>query len=238
MGKRYKELTGAIETHWSLFSAVRDNWGWLVTTLGIGGLSGWWAWLWSAAAAAPWYEKALCALVGSLFVAFLVAGTRAYFAFYRRSVREERAVAAGLSWSGHTYANGSFIEGGTHRLVEIFGADQLRSNLTFRNCQIIGPGAVAYFSCHSEKSEYFGLPAVQFIDPRYAGDIAAVLCQFIKCRFENCVFSNMLHIQRFPADMRGGEVYRMVRSSFEEPEWTTDPPSAQSLRPAVPGGRR
>jgi hypothetical protein len=212
--------------------------GWVVTALGLGGLSSWWAWLWATAAAAPWYEKASCALVGFLLVAFLVTGSRAYFAFYRRSVREEGAVAAGLSWSGHTYANGSIIEGGTHRLVEIFGADQLRSNLTFRNCQIIGRGAVAYFSCHSEKSEYFGLPAVQFIDPRYAGEIATVVYQFVKCRFDNCVFSNMLHIQRFPAEMRDGQVYRMVRSSFEEPEWATDRPDARRLIPDVPGERR
>lgn len=239
MAKRYSEITGSIETHWSLFSMVRDNWGWVMTTLGIGGASGWWAWLWTAAQVAPWYEKALCSLVGFLVVAFLVTGARAYFALYRRSVREERAIATGLSWSGHTYANGSIIEGGTHRLVEIFGTDQLRSNITFRNCQILGPGAVAYFACHSEKSEYFGLPAVQFIDPRYAGEITTVLSQFVKCRFENCVFSNMLHIQRFPTNMSDAQVYRMVRSNFEDPEWTiTNPPNARPLISAVPGERR
>jgi len=237
MAKSYKEITGTIETHWSLFAMVRDNWGWVMTTLGLGGVSSWWAWLSAHAAAVPWYTKALAALLAFLIVAFLIAGLRAFFAWQRRSSREEGAIAGGLSWSGHTYANGSIIEGGTHRLSEIFGTDQLRSNLTFRGCQIVGPGVVAYFGCHSEKSEYFGLPSVQFIDPRYAGEIATVVYQFVRCRFENCVFSNMLHVQRFPQNMHDSQVYRMVRSSFEEPEWTNDHPDPRLLIPGAPKGR-
>lgn len=235
MTGRYKELTNTIGTHWSLFTMIRDNWGWATAAVGLGGVGGWWAWLSAHAAAVPWYTKGLAALIAFLIVIFLVAGVRAFLAWQRRSAREEGAIASGLSWSGHTYSNGSIITGGTHRLAEIFGADQLRSNLTFRNCQILGPGAVAYYVCHSEKSEYFGLPAVQFIDPRYAGEISTVVYQFIKCRFENCVFSKMLHIQRFPNDMPDGQVYRMVRSSFEESEWPINPSGKYQVIPAVPG---
>lgn|GEM_PF-5733891 len=223
MARRYAEITGSIETHWSLFSMVRDNWGWVVTTLGLSGASGWWAWLWQSAQAAPWYEKLLVAIVVSLIVAFLITGVRAFLVWHRRSVREEGAIASGLSWSGHTYSNGSTIDGGTHRLVEIFGTDQLRSNLTFRNCQILGPGAVGYFGCNIEKSEFFGLPGVQFVDSRYAGDITSAVFQFMKCRFENCVFSNVLHIIRLPLDGPDMHVYRMVRSSFSAPEWPETP---------------
>ncbi len=235
MARRYSEITGSIETHWSLFSMVRDNWGWVVTALGLGGLSSWWAWLWQAANAATWYEKSLGATFAALLVVFLVTGVRAFLAWHRRSAREEGAVASGLSWSGHTYTNGSIIEGGTHRLAEIFGTDQMRSNLTFRNCQILGPGAVAYFGCHIDKTEFFGLPAVQFIDPRYVGEITRFIHQFVKCRFENCVFSNILHVQRFARDMSDSQVYRLVASSFESPEWptnnsTTFPPSQTPLR--------
>jgi hypothetical protein len=179
MAKRYTEITGGIETHWSLFTMVRDNWGWLVSVLGLGGITGWATWAWEVALALSWYQKSLIVILVVLVVVFLVTGIRAAWASHRRSIREEGAIAIGLSWSGHTYANGSVIEGGTHRLVEIFGTDQLRSNLTFRNCQILGPGAVAHFGCHVEKTEFFGLPGVQFIDPRYAGAISAVIYQFM-----------------------------------------------------------
>lgn len=238
MPRRYKDIADTIETHWSLYSALRDNAGWIVTALGLGGVGSWWTWVWATAAQAPWYEKALGALFAGLFGAFLVTGIRAFLAWHRRSAREEGAIAAGLAWSGHAYARGSIIEGGTHRLAEIFGPDQLRTNLTFRNCQITGPGAVAYYSCNTERSEYFGLPAVQFIDPRYSGEITHVVYQFIRCRFDNCTFSNMLHIQRFPTDMDDSQVYRLVRSSFTEPEWHSVAPDPRRLIPAIPGERR
>lgn len=235
MAKRYSEITGSIETHWSLFTIVRDNWGWIVTTLGLSGLSGWWAWLWQTAKAAPWYERALVATFAALSIAFLVSGVRAFLMWHRRSTREEKAIAVGLSWSGHTYSNGSVIEGGTHRLVEIFGADQLRSNLTFRNCQILGPEAVAYFACHVDKTEFFGLPGVKMIDPRYSGGVATAIYQFMKCRFENCVFSNILHVIRLPSSGPDMHVYRMVRSSFTEPEWPINPPAALPPTPTLQG---
>lgn len=223
MTKRYSAITSSIETHWSLYTVARDNWTWLVGILGLGGATGWAAWAWQKALALPWYQESLIVVFAVLIVVFLATGIRAFWASYRRSIREEGAIASGLSWSGHTYANGSVIQGGTHRLVEIFGTDQLRSNLTFRNCQILGPGAVAYFACNIDKTEFFGLPAVQIIDPRYAGSIAAVIYQFMKCRFENCVLSNILHIHRLPMSGPDMNVYRMVLASFDEPEWPTNP---------------
>jgi hypothetical protein len=213
MAKRYTEIAGKIESHWTLYDLVRDNLGWVVTTLGLSGLSGWWAWLWQTATAAPWYEKSLVITLFVLSVAFLMTGLRAFLAWHRRSSREEGAIATGLSWSGHTYANSSIIEGGTHRLAEIFGNDQLRSNLTFRNCQILGPGAIAYFSCHIDKSEFFGLPAVQVIDSRYSGDLSAVVYHFVKCRFENCVFSNILHIGSLPVSGPDVAIYHAHRTT-------------------------
>lgn len=143
MASRYREFTAAVETHWSLFTMVRNNWGWIAAALGLSGLNGWLAWLWQSAAGATWYQKALWTSLGVLVTAFTASGIRAFLAWHRRSIREKGAIAAGISWSGHTYANGSIIQGGTHRLVEIFGTDQLRSNLTFRNCQVLGPGIVA-----------------------------------------------------------------------------------------------
>jgi hypothetical protein len=217
MAKRYSEITSSIETHWSLFSVVRDNWGWAVTALGLSGAGGGFAWLWAQALAAPWYQKGLVSLFAFLVVAFCVTGVRAFLAWHRRSVREEGAIATGLSWSGHTYSKGSTIEGGTHRIVEIFASDQLRSDLTFRNCQILGPGVVGYFDCRIEKSEFFGLPAVQFVDPRYAGHLMPFLHHFMRCRFENCVFSGIVHVQRLPQDMSDSEVWRLVQSSFIAP---------------------
>lgn len=235
MARRYTEIAGKIETHWNLFNLLRDSWGWIIAALGLTGLSGWCALLWQSAIAAPWYQKALIVTLIALFVVFAVAGIRTLLALHRRTVREEGAVATGLSWSGHTYANGSIIDGGTHRLVEIFGTDQLRSNLTFRNCQILGPGAAAYYSCNVDKTEFFGLPGVQFIDPRYSGSIGAVVFQFMKCRFENCVFSNILHIMRSTASGPDVHVYRMAVSSFDEPEWPSkDPPAAPLPSPAPP----
>src|SRR5215475_9035289 len=123
MTRRYTDIAGKIDAHWSLFNRLRDNWGLIAAGIGLSGLSGWFVWIWEEARAAPWYQKSLFAVLGVLLVAFLVTGTRAFWVFYRRSIREEGAIALGLSWSGHTYANGSVIEGGTHRLVEIFGKD-------------------------------------------------------------------------------------------------------------------
>jgi hypothetical protein len=234
MARRITEIAGKIESHWTLFNLIRDNWGWIVTTLGLAGMQGWFVWFWQAAIGAPWYQKGLVLTTGVLLTVFVITGVRAFLAWHRRTAREEGAVAAGLSWSGHTYANGSIIEGGTHRLVEVFGTDQLRSNLTFRNCQILGPGAAAYFNCHVEKTEFFGLPGVQFIDPRYAGNISAVTHQFIKCRFENCVFSGIVHIMRLDFSGPDMHVYRMVPSSFDEPEWPTNPPAASPPSPVPP----
>lgn len=234
MERPYSKITESIEKHWSLFTMLRDNWGWIVTALGLGGLSGWWTWLWQTANAAPWYEKTFAITITALLVTFLVTGVRAFLAWHRRSTREEGAIASGLSWSGHVYTNGSIIDGGTHRLVEIFGTDQLRSNLTFRNCQILGPGAVAYFACHVDKTEFFGLPGVQMIDPRYSGGISTTMYQFMKCRFENCVFSNILHVIRLPSSGPDMHVYRMVPSSFDEPEWVTNPPAAPHPSPTPP----
>ena len=134
MARRITEVAGKIESHWTLYNLLRENWGWAVTALGLGGAGGWWAWLVARAAEAPWYEKGLVALFAFLVITFLVTGVRAFLASHRRSARDEgaEAAAAKLSWSGHAYTNGSIIEGGTHRLSEIFGTDQLRSNLLVR----------------------------------------------------------------------------------------------------------
>ncbi len=50
MASRYREFTAVVETHWSLFTMVRDNWGWIAAALGLNGLNGWLARVWQSAA--------------------------------------------------------------------------------------------------------------------------------------------------------------------------------------------
>lgn len=202
----------AFESHWSLGKLIAEHWIWLAPLFGLSGLSGFAAWARQTALSAPWYEKVLVVLFAVLGAAFLIFGCRSFFLWAQRSRREASAIAAGIAWSGHAYSKGAVISGGSHRIAEIFGTDQLRANLTFRNCQIIGPGIALLIACHVEKSEFFGLPRVQFIEPDGAVEVGSCAHQFIKCRFENCTFNGILFISNILPS--GGDVvsYRLVPS--------------------------
>lgn len=210
--KQTSEVAEAFESHLSLVTRVIDNWPWVVAMIGIPGVSGYLAWLKQTALNSPWYDKAFFAIFAVLSSAFLILGIRAFLAWARRSRREEGAVATGLAWSGYTYGPGSIIDGGTHRLSEIFGIDQIRNNLVFRNCRIEGPGLAIFVACHCDKSDFFNLPRFQFIDPTTAGEAAQVSYQFLKCRFENCAFSKMMLIANI--EIQGSDIvtYKLVPS--------------------------
>lgn len=196
----------AIESHWSLVNLVKDNWSWIATVIGLSGVTAWLTWVKQSALLAPWYDKVLLSIFSPLIAAFLFMGIRTFWLAAKRTRREEGAIARGLSISGYTYERGAVVEGGTHSIVEIFGADQVRAGLLFRNCQIKGPGTVALFGCSIDKSEFFALPGQQVIDSRFSGELARTAFQLISCRFENCTFTNVLFIANL-AD-RGPDIYR------------------------------
>jgi hypothetical protein len=228
MAKRYSDVTASIETHWSLFSAVRDNWGFAMTALGLGGLQGWLLWIWQAAIAAPLYQKALVISFGVIITVFFVTGVQAFLASYKRSARESDAIATGLSRSGYAYTNGSIIEGGTHRLTEIFGNDQLRSNLIFRNCQILGPGIVAHFASDINKTECFGTPGPQFIQWEAISVFSPCVFHFVRCRFDNCVFANIIQLGGVMPSGPDAYYFRLERLP-------ANPPDARPPSPAAAG---
>ncbi len=206
----------ALESHWSLGTMVRDNWPWIAAVTGLPGFAGWSAWIKQTAENAPWYDKTLFVISAVLGTAFLVLGLQAFWIWARRSRREEGAIARGLSISGYTYERGAVVHGGTHSLAEIFGSDQLRTELLFRNCQIKGPGIVAFFACHMEKSDFFGLPGPHIIDAHHSGELARFAYQFMRCRFENCAFNDAVLIANLP--MRGPDIYRYRLARMEDAE--------------------
>jgi hypothetical protein len=206
--RKLSKAAEVIESHWSLGARIADHWPWIMAMIATSGLGGWFMWLIQVAASAPWYTKALFTMTAVLFLAFIVSGIWAFVTWMRRSRREEGAIATGLAWSGYTYGPGSVIDGGTHRLSEIFGIDQMRNNLLFRNCRIEGPGIVALIACHCEKSDFFDLPKAQFIDPRSAENATMSSYQFLKCRFEGCSFNKMIIIANI--DVSGPDVVTYI----------------------------
>ena len=192
--RQISETAETLESHMSLANRILDwPWAWIAGVIMASG-GGWLAWLIQKAFEAPWYTQVFFSLLAALVIAFIWTGIVAFWVSIRRSRREEGAIASGLAWSGYTYGPGAVIDGGTHHLSEIFGADQIRNNLLFRNSRIEGPGIVAFISCTVDKTEFFDLPKVQFIDPKSAGNAAMVSPQFVKCRFENCAFAKALYI--------------------------------------------
>ncbi|WP_067109628.1 hypothetical protein [Sphingopyxis granuli] len=209
-------LAQATESHWSFGQMVKDNWPWIAGVTGLPVSTGWLAWIKATAEGAAWHDKLLFAIIATGFMAFVVLGARAFLLSARRAKREEGAIARGLSISGYTYERGTIIEGGTHTLPEIFGRDQVRTDVTFRNCHIAGPGIVALFACHIERSEFIALPGPHVLDSRHSGEIARFAYRFVHCKFDNCAFEDVAIVGNL--SIRGADLYRykLVRMKDDE----------------------
>ncbi|MGK7651379.1 hypothetical protein ACSQ76_02785 [Roseovarius sp. B08] len=103
------------------------------------------------------------------------------------------ALNKGIQWNDSTFTPYAVIDGGTHSLSEIFGGTGVRSNLTFRNANIVGPGVAALFGSKLEKCDIAGVPEPVVIhmnqDFARVGNLTHV---FHKCNFLNCVFYNLV----------------------------------------------
>lgn len=219
MGRKMRQASGAaqaLESHWSLAGLVKENWTWIAPMIGFSGTSGVLAWIKQSAVDAPWYDKALVAIFATLGAAALIVILRAGWGLIRRNQREEGAVARGLSISGYTYERGAFIDGGTHSLPEVFGNDQVRTDLTFRNCQIKGPGLAAFIGCHVDRSDFVALPGQCVIDPRYSGELTRFVYRFVRCKFENCAFNDLALIAHLPIE--GPDMYRFKLTRMTDGE--------------------
>jgi hypothetical protein len=186
--RRLSSAAQATESHWTLWGMLSEHWGNLLVAASAGG-GGWLGWVIKTAQQATGYEIALWVSGIGLFFGACVAALLSHLEGRKLKMLQGEAVASGLSWSGYSYGKGAVVDGGTHSLADIFGADRLRVNLIFRNCQIVGPGIIALIKCNVEKTEFFALPDPIFIEP--SSDLAPFAPQFLSCRFENCTFSDI-----------------------------------------------
>jgi hypothetical protein len=205
-------VTAGIEAHWSLANLLRDNWGWIVSTIGLAGFNGGMVWLWQAALDASWYQQALVISSVILVTTFFILGIKAFLTWMRRSQREDGAIALGIASSGYTYGPGAVIDGGTHSIAEIFGRAQTVSNVLFRNCTIIGPGVVLFANSPTSHCTFWDLPAPQKILGFTAGDVLIHCHQFFQCRFENCTITKLIQIDSIPLQPSGQWVYYALKS--------------------------
>jgi hypothetical protein len=203
MRKRVGRLSSAAqaaESHWTLLGMISEHWSKLAILVGTGS-GGWLGWVIQTAKQATGYEIALWVSGIGLFFGACVAALLSNLEGRKLKRLQGEAVASGLSWSGYSYGHGAIIDSGTHSLTDIFGGDRLRVDLIFRNCQIVGPGIIALYSCHVAKSQMFALPDPIFIQP--SGTLTPFAPQFLNCRFENCTFSDIAMISNpFAADVK------------------------------------
>lgn len=81
---------------------------------------------------------------------------------------------------------------------EVFGNNQMLAGWKFTKVHFRGPGIIAYLGCNMDHCAFFGLPAAQFINPKSGGSLFYVAHQFVKCDFQECTFSNLLHVGSLP----------------------------------------
>jgi hypothetical protein len=101
------------------------------------------------------------------------------------------------SWRGrqtetepaNKYTLGDVYTGGSHHIATIFGIEARRSQIVFRNCEIIGPAIISLLACDVNKCDFLIMPT-PFMLTHIDGDLLLLdfTKQFYKSTFDNCVF--------------------------------------------------
>lgn len=139
---------------------------------------------------------AAISFVGGLFVAFLgklwIHWIRAPLILELQEVKSSNQSLLELE-KINLYQDSAIIEGGTHNIYEIFGKDNSRRDMVFRNCTIIGLGMVAITQANREnlKINYFHTSTGSMV-MKAGPDVANHIKQFFECSFENVTFQDIM----------------------------------------------
>lgn len=143
-------------------------------------------------------EETIIALFCGLLV---IIGTFLYNFFYAVPLRmaikaKDKAEKENLELrqkiSNDKYQDGAVIEGGTHNIYDIFGRDDTRRDMTFRNCTIEGKGMVGITRANRDNMEInFHLTGGSMVMKR-GPDIATSVKEFYECGFEGVTFRDIM----------------------------------------------
>jgi hypothetical protein len=155
----------------------------------------------------------LAAFAASPFLLFVPAVFMFIVVIARLVLRKDSAAPKLESFAkvADQYGPGTVIERGTHRLSDIFDRHAVRTDLVFKDCQIEGPGLIAFLGAHADHCKFYGIPKAQFIAPEGAADLAHAAFQFVNCKFFGCTFRGVAVIGTVLPPSEGAEVYALQR---------------------------
>jgi len=168
----------------------------IVITAAVGIVGSSLAWFSGFWANTNWAGKGLILFWGFLFSLFILFSLLALLSVLRSKEVEIQNKVSEKSLSKRgihlDYSYGAVIDGGTHRIYDIFGTEGIRTNLTFRNCEISGPAVVTLMNTHLDGCSTLNTSTeAGMIIQTFTPFVSASL-KFFECRFENCKFIEII----------------------------------------------